>query len=489
MELFKNNKPGRYFKMLTWLIIALGIVLRLLVYFQNRNLIIDEANVARNIYERSFAGLLQPLSYEQYAPPVFLWVVKLFASVLGYGEYALRLYALLAGCGFLILFYFLLKRFVGQQALWYPLGLLVTSYMFIRFSSEVKPYMSDAFIALGLVLLALKPEVINKIKFALSWIIAGSIAIWASLPSVFVLAAVGIYYGLNTLRNKKYPELPLLVLVYAIWLGQFLLYYFSILRPQISSSYLQNYHHNDFMVALPENANDWLQNWNVFSQLLAKTGGATVLALAFNGLLLLYGGIMLCKKEKLKAVLVIGPILILLIASALHQYSMQPRLVLFAMVFVVFIVGYGFADLMGQIPGVAKVLAILIGIVCIWNNKPLQLFMYDAEKEYITPSLSFAIRHSISGNELYIHHGAVPAFIYYTQIHPGKDKWRTLRNAHLLTWDTNYDSLARQANGKAAFMFSNATETDRQNINAKIAAYLHLQSELVSKGYIYIYSK
>src|SRR5690606_20568037 len=87
-------------KWMYWLVIALiaiGIILRLYVYFQNRNLIIDEANVARNIAERGFAALALPLDYAQYAPPVFLWITKFFTMLFGMGEMALRLYPLLCG--------------------------------------------------------------------------------------------------------------------------------------------------------------------------------------------------------------------------------------------------------------------------------------------------------------------------------------------------------------------------------------------------------
>jgi hypothetical protein len=75
--------------------IAIGVLLRMAMYFHNRNLIIDEANIVRNLAERDFAGLTLPLKYEQYAPPVFLWIEKLASLLFGYGEKAMRLYPLL----------------------------------------------------------------------------------------------------------------------------------------------------------------------------------------------------------------------------------------------------------------------------------------------------------------------------------------------------------------------------------------------------------
>jgi hypothetical protein len=59
---------------LPWVIIGFGAVLRVLQYLYNRSLWNDEAGLALNIVGRSFAGLLQPLSYGQAAPFGFLVV-------------------------------------------------------------------------------------------------------------------------------------------------------------------------------------------------------------------------------------------------------------------------------------------------------------------------------------------------------------------------------------------------------------------------------
>ena len=76
-----TNKLAKYF---VALILVMGVVLRLVYYFQDYDLIIDEANIARNLAERSFTGLCSPLSYEQYSPPSFLWIEKLMTLAFGF---------------------------------------------------------------------------------------------------------------------------------------------------------------------------------------------------------------------------------------------------------------------------------------------------------------------------------------------------------------------------------------------------------------------
>ncbi len=142
-----SNRWRQFFKLFVWLIIFIGITLRLLMFFQNRNLIIDEANIVRNLYERDFTELLQPLKYEQYAPPLFLWIEEILSLIFGYGEKALKLYPMLCGIAALFVFWHLMKRLVYESAIWLPLALMAFSPYVIEFSTTIKQYMPDALIA------------------------------------------------------------------------------------------------------------------------------------------------------------------------------------------------------------------------------------------------------------------------------------------------------------------------------------------------------
>ena len=84
-------------------------MLRLRQYLTGRSLWADEAMLALNIVTRDFAGMFQPLDYDQGAPIGFLLVEKLFHALLGKHELALRLFPLLVGLISLWLFYRLLN--------------------------------------------------------------------------------------------------------------------------------------------------------------------------------------------------------------------------------------------------------------------------------------------------------------------------------------------------------------------------------------------
>src|SRR5512142_2527553 len=64
-------------------VIGGGVLLRLRQFQVNLSFGNDEAALARNIVERSFAGLTQPLSYRQGAPILFLFIQKTFFLIFG----------------------------------------------------------------------------------------------------------------------------------------------------------------------------------------------------------------------------------------------------------------------------------------------------------------------------------------------------------------------------------------------------------------------
>ena len=319
----KNNSKILHVSLV--LILLLGIMLRIAVYLQNRNLIIDESNIARNIFERDFFQLLLPLSYEQYAPPVFLWILKLSSVLFGFSEYSLRLYALLTGISSLFVMYLLLKEFVPARSVWYALFLFATAHILLRYSSEVKQYMGDVLIVLTLLLLALRIHVknISPVKFILFWATAGTIAIWLSMPSVFALAGIGIYYTAICIQQKVYNKIRLLIICAAVWLMQFIFYYIAILKDQANSAYLQNFHRDNFLFATPEDLHEVAQNWAIFSALLRQFGNNNPFGfnVVFNTLLLLSGIFLLLKQNFAKALLLLTPVVAVLMASALNDFS------------------------------------------------------------------------------------------------------------------------------------------------------------------------
>jgi len=187
---FKRINPER---LLVVCLLVSGIILRIWQYMANRSLWLDECFLALNLIHRSFAGLTQPLDHNQAAPLLFLFIQKAVIIVLGNGEFALRLFPLMAGILSLFLMYKTTKKYLQGIAAYMALALFCFSAALIYYSSENKQYASDAMFTLVL-LLAAYPclQDAAKPKNYMFLTGAGFVAMWMSHPAVFVLAGIGI---------------------------------------------------------------------------------------------------------------------------------------------------------------------------------------------------------------------------------------------------------------------------------------------------------
>ncbi|HEX6657590.1 MAG TPA: hypothetical protein VF065_05885, partial [Ilumatobacter sp.] len=89
---------------LIWVVVAVGVVLRIARFLDNRSLWLDEAFLAINLTEKSFSELFGRLEFLQSAPVGFLLAQKSVITLLGDSEYSMRLIPLLASIASLILF-------------------------------------------------------------------------------------------------------------------------------------------------------------------------------------------------------------------------------------------------------------------------------------------------------------------------------------------------------------------------------------------------
>jgi len=177
---------------LTLGMVVIGVILRLIQYSLNRSLWLDESVLALNIVNKSFLELLGPLDLIQVAPVGFIFIEKTLVILLGNNEYILRLFPLVAGIVSLFLFYYVARRCIPEEGAFIAVGLFSLSPYLVYYSSDVKQYSSDVTIAL--LLLAVTMFIRSKKFTNLSIVFFGAIggiAVWFSLPSVFVLAGIG----------------------------------------------------------------------------------------------------------------------------------------------------------------------------------------------------------------------------------------------------------------------------------------------------------
>ena len=393
-----------------------GIVLRLRQYLTDRSLWLDEAMLALNIVQRDFAGLTKPLDYDQGAPIGFLWLEKVFNLILGRSEFALRLFPLLAGLASLWLFYLLLKRITSGMGLLTVFALFALNPQLIYYSSEVKQYILDVVVTLGLLFIAAPlwnegPERRNFIRLGL----AGLLALWFSHPALFMLAGIGLALVILCVQQRDYSSLKLVIGIGLVWLANVSLLYFITLRGLSQNTFILDYWKDAFIPIPPWS--DWGWFLAAFQNHVHFLLGLTS-ALWLVFLLILAGWLALWFEQRMEATAFAFIFLIALIASALRLYPTMERLGLFLVPLELILIGKSVETLSRGLrarPTLALFAALALSGYLLYGpvTTSLEYFLHPKYYEHIRPSMAYLESAWKEGDEMYISYGAVPAFRYY----------------------------------------------------------------------------
>jgi 4-amino-4-deoxy-L-arabinose transferase-like glycosyltransferase len=192
---------------ITWALIILGIVVRLIRFLLRFPLWPDESYLAHNYLDRGYLDLLKPLDFIQIAPLLYLWVQKTFLLIFGFSEYSLRLYVLLCGIASLFLFRHLAARLLRGVAYLLAVGTFAVAYPLVRYSAEAKPYGSDLLVAL--VLLTLCVEWCRRPGQHRWWwalVAATPVAILLSYPAVFLAGGISVATAIALWKSGSWRD-------------------------------------------------------------------------------------------------------------------------------------------------------------------------------------------------------------------------------------------------------------------------------------------
>jgi hypothetical protein len=186
-----TEADDRWFARVSWMLVGLGILVRLVRFLVDYPIWHDEAFLAASLWDRGPAGLANPLEYGQVAPWMFLLVERLFVVALGYDEMTLRLFPTLCGMASLVVFRHMASRVLRGWALVLATAILAVAFYPIRHGNEIKPYATDLLAAT--VLLAFAVEYLRRPDSSRWWWIAAAatpLLLGLSYPAVFVAGGV-----------------------------------------------------------------------------------------------------------------------------------------------------------------------------------------------------------------------------------------------------------------------------------------------------------
>lgn len=448
-NLDENFKIAINRKTLIFLVIAVGIILRIVQYLYNKSLWLDESFVALNLMNRTFPELLEPLSFGQAAPLGFIFIEKAMTLIFGYSEYALRLFPLLSGIVSIFLFYRVSQRWLSNKAASVALILFVFSERLIYLSSEIKQYSSDVLIStllLFVFIASIEKEKTNPSNLIIPGVV-GALAIWFSFSSFFLLPGFGITLLLIYILNEKYYKLKQLLVIFFLWSSSFVLNFFVSLNSLRMNQELSEFFQYDFM-PLPINSfHDIFWFFKAFYKFFSFTIGLPALRsilgwhsftngisisefsmyslstrillivialLVFNaGLIFFIGTYSFFLKSREKFFILISPFFISLFASGLGFYPFVGRTNAFLVPIAFIFIAEGVLFLKKKI----KFKVINSVLIFLLLSYPLISAGYHLVKphkvEEIRPVVGYINENWKKGDLLYIYSNSIPAFTYY----------------------------------------------------------------------------
>ncbi len=460
------------------LLILAGIVLRVRQYLTGRSLWVDEAMLALNLVERDFAGMFRPLDYDQGAPIGFLLVEKLFNTVLGKHEFALRLFPLLLGLASLWLFYLLLKRLTGGAGLLIALSLFAFNPRLIYYSSEVKQYILDVAVTILLLWIAApalstSPRKGDYARLAL----AGLVSLWFSHPALFVLAGIGLALVILNLQMRDYFSLRWVIGMGILWVLEIAFLFLLIFKDLSQNTYMKEYWQGAFLPMPPWSDPGWLSR-SLNENIGIQFGLPYAVFVVF--FLMLVGWVILWFQHQGYALAVTSILLITLIASASQLYPVFERMILFLIPIGLILIGKAAEALHRRVQrfsilGPLSILFLAGYLLYGPLVTSVQNFLEPKYFEHIRPTMATLQEAWKEDDALYVSHGALPAFRFYAPSYRLRDisyesgQREDYKNPQAILEEIN--SFAGQP--RVWILFSHVYEKDGFNEREFVLSYLN----------------
>jgi hypothetical protein len=342
---------------LTWLAVAVGILLRIIEYKDNRPLYMDERSLLENLVGRSVLDFHTRLTEEQLAPPGFLVIERMMVRLPLDVKLAGRLVPFVCGIVSMFLFRRVARRYLTARAVPIAVGLFALADWMLYYSVEMKQYSGDVALTLFALLLAAGPASRSEVWPAMMsrrWLLAltsfGVLGVWFSYPLALVLAGVGTYLIGEAALRREWNRALALVAMSAVWTSSFAVCYKVSHRILSQGRFIWDWWDFAFLPMPPHSIEELKQElWqlvNVTNNPASVFTPMGVLPSAFLAAgLFLFGALAMGRRWRGGLYLLIAPFVFVILASALHQYPFHGRLLLFVVPSIQLLIGDGAAAL------------------------------------------------------------------------------------------------------------------------------------------------
>jgi len=341
----------------TWILVAIGVVLRLLEYADRRRLYMDERSLLENLVGLAPFDFTSTLTEHQLAPPGFLVIERLLVRTPFPVIPAARLVPLLSAIISMFLMRSVARRFLAAHAVPIAVGLFALNDWLLYYSTEIKQYSTELALTLAAWLLAAgpvgklfgEPPAVTRRRMVLLTL-SGAVGVWFSYPLAFGLAAIGTLLIAEAVHRKEWRQMLGLLAMTLAWAASFAVCYRVSRGILTKERFIWDWWYFAFLPIPPRSLEDLVRVWwqvlnllNSPSDVLTPLG---VIPSAFLALgLFVLGAWSLGRRSLGGLYLVVAPLPFAMLASALHQYPFHGRLLIFLVPTVHLLVGQGAAAL------------------------------------------------------------------------------------------------------------------------------------------------
>lgn len=398
-----------------FLLVMLGILLRVAVYLDNRPFWTDEAQLALNIRSKTMFQLFGHLDFCQAAPPGFLAIEKLLTTMIGESELVLRIVPLVAGICSLPLFVLLAKRTVRRSAVVLAVAMFAICEPLIRYATELKQYSVD--VLCGLILWLLAAAVLadkSPVRVLVGLALVGAMSPWFSFASILVLTAIAVVGLVRAVVERRARDVVIWSFIAALWAISIAGVYSTSLSGLIASSAKAALMDEKAVVPHDMSCVGWLLNKSF--EILQFPVGITGLGAGVAAIGVVLGFFQVVRRRKLLAVSISFPLLLALIGSWLALYPLFGRFLLFTVpVFQLFIAEGAVSIPLRFCRGSSLINAIAIMLLFLPGLDLLDRDEHGINRRWtnVRGALQYIQAHKRSGDLIYVYYGAYFPTMYY----------------------------------------------------------------------------
>ncbi|MPZ76284.1 MAG: hypothetical protein GEU77_07145 [Deltaproteobacteria bacterium] len=439
-ENHRSKRQRNLASALLFVIAIVGAALRLIQYFADPALYIDEIAIASNVLERNVWELLTtPLAYDQTAPKGFLLAVKLATDAFGSSDYALRLFPLICSLIALACFWRVAEGVCDGVGAPVALALFATAIPFLFYAAQVKQYSADIAVSVFLLWLALYLAQHDSTRRRALWAgAAGAVAVWFSQPSVFVLTGLGLalilinrFYPVEGTHRAWHRLVPTLT-IWGVAIFAAILAGLASMTPA-THDYMQRVWVTGLLPLPITRAINLLWPWPQLQKLFGD-GAAAGLGYPAPELYLTLTGLgfwVLWRRRRNIALLVLAPLAVTLAAAVLRQYPFTDRLILFLVPSFILAIAVSVDWIWRLVASYSRVLAALALVIIVTPAIDATIATPPIyQMENIKPVLSHLQAKRLPSDAVYVFYGAGPAVTFYGAKYGLNEKEYVLGDCH-----------------------------------------------------------